>query len=495
MNHKMTFGQRVATEIRGGRSFISAVFSSSWQSMGSFLGSYAAVDPRNTAMRGVIARPVSAVDLANSQPYVRNLCRYQERNVAAVRAGTEGLVACVVGSGIALEPDTGDEATDIKIRKEWREYIRECFVDRTGLYAGQAMGFRDVVTAGELVWRLVIDPTRAADGLIPLCVLPLEPEWLGNSGNNVVGQTEYEVAGVILDNFGRAEAYNLISPNGKVDRVPARLVIHTFERRRALQVRGEPWWAPVLTTLHQAEGLITAELEAAKNTASFSAAITTNGSIPADLDEKGSPVRDLHLGQVMELQPGEDVKLLGHTRPSQQIAPFWAMLQGNIAGAMRISTRWLNRDLSQTNYSSMNADNHDSGKLLGPVTEFVGHGTAGKLYKAVLPYLALRANVDVPRSNYRLLPDGGVYVDPVKDLAGAAGAIAAGLSTQEVECAKRGRDWKDVMKQRKVEIEHAKSLGIAIITPDGDAWGDEEAVAAMAEAQKPPAVQAAPAQA
>ncbi len=483
----VTFGQRVAMQIQGGRSLFGAVFSSTWSSLGSWIGSYDAVDPRNVAMRGVIANPMSAADLTQSLPYIRNLCRNYERNNPTMRAGTEGLCANVVGSGIALEPDTGDEETDAKIREQWNDFIRDCFVDRSGLYEGQTLGFREVVIAGELVWRFVIDYDRVKDGRLPICILPLESEWLGNLGNGIVGMTSSEVAGVVIDNLGRPIAYNLRSPTGAVDQVPAGMVVHTFEKRRALQVRGEPWWAPVLTTLRQEKDLVTAELEAAKNTASFSAALTLNGAIPADLDEKGDPVRDLRLGQVMELQQGEKIEMLSHTRPSQQIAPFRSMLRGDIAGAIRLARRWLDRDLSQANYSSMVSDNQDSDRLLGPVRHWYGHGTAGRIYVKVLPYLAAKANVPMPRPNYKLLPDGQPFVDPKKDAEGAAMAVAFGLSTMEAEVSKRGGDWKQVFQQRAKEIEEAKRLGIALTTPGGEPWGDPEAVAEMASAAAKPA--------
>ena len=39
-------------------------------------------------------------------------------------------------------------------------------------------------------------------------------------------------------------------------------------------------------------------------------------------------------------------------------------------------------------------------------------------------------------------------------------AIDAGLSTLADECAAQGRDWEDVMAQRKREQDRAKELGI-----------------------------------
>lgn len=465
---RKSWAERYMAERRSGRNMFSAMFTSTWNSLGSMIGTYDATDPRNLAMRGTIARPTSAADLVNTQPVLRNLCRNLERNNTTVRAATEALVANVVGSGIALEPDTGDEVVDAKIRVEWNDFIRDCGINGECLYELQSLGFREVVVAGESLVRVVIDEARSKRDRIPLCVLPLEPEWLGAIGNTVTGNNEGFVGGIELDQYARPKTYHLTSPSGQIEKVPAEKIIHCFERRRALQIRGEPWFAPILTTIHQEKDLITAELEAAKNTAGFAAAITSHGGAPLDLDEKGSNVRNIQLGSVLDLLPGEDVKMLSHTRPSQQIAPFRDMLRGDEAGALRIGKRWLNRDISDANYSSMRADMLDNDRLLGPVREWYGHQYVGKLYKIVLPYLAIRAGVPVPkRDTYRLVPDGQPYVDPLKDAQAAAYNIAFGLSTYEKEIGKRGGDFKQVWTQLAKEVELAKSMGIALGNPLG----------------------------
>jgi len=487
---KPSFFQRFDAEIKGGRSLFSAMFTSTWNSLGSFINTYDAVDPRNHATRGLIARPASAADLVTSQPYIRNLCRNKERNNATVRAAVEGLVANIVGTGIDLEPDTGNPDNDEKLRNEWHDYKRDCFIDGMGLYEGETLACREVVVAGEGLWRGVIDPSRAAKGRIPLCVLPLESEWLGDSGNTVVGLTEGYVGGIKLDMYGRPISYSLVSPSGSPDNVPADKIIHIFERRRALQIRGEPWLAPILTTLHQEAGLITAELEAAKNTAGYAAAITTNGGMPADIDERGSPTRDINIGSVLELQQGEDIKLLSHTRPSQQIKPFRDMLRGDEAGALRIGRRWLDRDISGANYSSMRADMLDNDRLLGPVRDWFGHQSVGRLYKMVLPYLCIKAGLPLQPETYRLVPDGQPYVDPLKDAQAAASAIAFGLSTYEAEIGKRGGDYKAVWKKLAEEKQMADKLGIVLNAPDGGTFG-EEPEAAGQENQDTPGDQSA----
>lgn len=472
---KPNFIERYRQARSKGRSAFSAVFSSSWNSLGSLLGSYDAVDPRNKSMRGYIARPVSAADLASSTPYLRNLCRNFERNHATARAAVEGLVANIVGTGIALEPDTGNPETDKKLGAEWTRYLQNCFIDGTGMYEGQSLACREMVVAGEALWRLIVDPKRAQEGLIPLCIQPLEAEWLGDSGQTITGSSEGYLGGINLDQYGRAEAYNILAPSGKTESIPAKFIVHIFERRRALQLRGEPWLAPVLTTMRQEKDLVQAELEAAKNTAGFAAAVTSNGGVPLDLDEKGDPVRNIELGTIVDLQPGEDIKMLSHTRPSQQIAPFRKMLRGDIAAACRIGQRWLDRDISDANYTSIRADMLDSEKLLAPVRDWFGHQSIGRVYQAVLPYLALRAGVSIPDPRgYRLVPDGQPYVDPLKDVQAAAMASAYGMSNFSIEIGKRGGDYRKVWRQLADEKKELDAMDLVLQSPAGAPFASQD---------------------
>jgi hypothetical protein len=97
------------------------------------------------------------------------------------------------------------------------------------------------------------------------------------------------------------------------------------------------------------------------------------------------------------------------------------------------------------------------------------------VYKMVLPYLAIKAGVKLPRNNYRLVPDGQPYVDPLKDAQAAASNIAFGLSTYEIEIGKRGGDYKAIWKKLAEEKALAEKLGIVLNDPNGGVFGEQTA--------------------
>ncbi len=436
---------------------------------------YSVTDPR----RKILAkggRPTNGTAnelLTASLPVLRAYVRNLERNNPSARAAIDGLTSLCVGQGIALEIETGDERIDGLLRAQWVEWLDHCVVDGRDIYELQSQGFREMCATGELLWRFVMMPERAKGGGIALSVLPLEAEWLDESTGMGIGRNAdgtVDVGPVTVDTYGRPVRYRLRSPETSLgmqtETVQAADIVHVFEKRRSLQARGEPWLAPVIETLQQERDLVDAELQAAITCASIGIAITSESHGAGDTTTEGDttdPAETLRLGAVARLFPGEKIESFSHSRPGQQIAAFRQMLRGDIAAAMRLPQRYLDRDVSRANYSSMRADMIDTERFLQPVREWFGHATIGRLFRAVLPFLCLRAGVPMPKKvNYRLLPDGQPYVDPYKDIQASAMAVGAGFTTWEAEIAKKGGDYRKVWTQLAKEREEAKALGLVL---------------------------------
>lgn len=424
---------------------------------------YNATDPRRKLLGNVYGANKASANtlLSSSGPVLRSHCRNLERNNPSARAGIEAINGLVVGTGIDLAPDTGDDTQNAMIRTAFYEWVMSCGVDGSDIYRLQSIAMREIVTVGEAIWRIV-----PGDGPIPLRVLPLESEWLSDVAAMAPANGCTICSGVELDAYGQPVSYFIEPPEmGKPERVPARSIVHMFERRRPLQARGEPWLAPVIETLMNERDLVDAELYAAKQTAAMALVITADRHDTLDTTEDGDtddPAQAIRIGGVARLYPGEDIKSFGHTRPSQMIAPFRQMLRGDLAAALRIPVRFLDRDVSRANYSSMRADMIDTDRLLAPVREWVGHQSIGRLYQIAAPMLSAMVGFPVDPTKYRLLPDGQPYVDPVKDVRASVDAIAAGLSTHEAEISKKGGDYRQIWKQKKLEQDQANEIGIVL---------------------------------
>jgi lambda family phage portal protein len=448
------------------RSVLQSILSPVATSLAGFMGGgYNVLDPRRKIIdRGqMFANKATANQLLNGGlSQIRTYCRHLERNNPTAQAAVLALDALVIGSGIDLEPDTGDDATNGLVRKIFYDWMRSVAVDGSDIYQLQHTAMRECPVAGEWVWRII----PGGDGPISLRVLPLEGEWLSDAEGAAPENGCTMAAGVELDRYGTPVAYFLVPPEGgKPEKVKASSIIHGFEKKRSLQARGEPWFTPVIETLMNERDLVDVELKAATVTANIGLAIESEYHEAPDTDTHGSaddPVQALGLGSVVRLYPGEKVNAFHHTRPSQQIAPFRQMLRGDIAAALRIPQRFLDRDVSRANYSSMRADMLDTQRLLQPIREMVGHKTIGALYRIAAPYISAMIGTAIDPARYRLLPDGQPYVDPVKDINAATAAIAAGLSTHEAEIGARGGDYRQVWAQLAKEQKEAAALGIKI---------------------------------
>ncbi len=429
---------------------------------------YNALDPTRKLIESfsndiVYGRSTANELLTGALGPLRAYCRNLERNNPTARAGIEALVALVVGSGIALEPETDDE----RFKQIWREFCEHAGSDGSSIYEMQRRAFRDIPAAGEGIWRFIPTPGGRRD-IVPLRLLGLESEWLIDEvPQTEVGKPNITYAsGIELDAIGNPVAYWLRRPDGYApeERVPARSIVHMYEHRRSLQARGEPWFAPLIETLINERELTDAELYAAKMTAAMAIIVKSNGDTGTELDNYGDPAQSISPGTVARIFDDEEVQAFSHTRPSQQISPFRDMLRGDIASALRIPRRFLDRDVSKANYSSMRADMIDEMQLLYPVRDWFGHQSIGRVYKEVAPYIAAFLGMDHIPADYRLLPDGQPYVDPQKDIAAATSAISSGLSTEEAEIAKRGGDARKVREVRNREKLQEAADQIALAT-------------------------------
>ena len=156
---------------------------------------------------------------------------------------------------------------------------------------------------------------RVEDGLpVPLQLQVLEADHLDSGKTEELRDGGFVLQGIEFDALGRRRAYWLY-PTHPGDgrgalvshRVPADRVLHLFERLRPGQVRGVPWFAPVMLKLRDLDGYDEAELVRKKIEAasppSSPAWRTRTPSAGADRCLR-QPRRDLRAGRSSTLPTG-----------------------------------------------------------------------------------------------------------------------------------------------------------------------------------------------
>ena len=140
---------------------------------------------------------------------------------------------------------------------------------------------RTMAESGEVLIRF--RDRRIEDGLpVPLQLQVLEPDHLDSMKSGELPDGGFIVQGIEFDALGRRRAYWLFSTHPGDSRgrslvskpVPAAQVLHLYERLRPGQVRGVPWFAPVILKLRDLDDYDDAELMRKKIEACFAAFVT-----------------------------------------------------------------------------------------------------------------------------------------------------------------------------------------------------------------------------
>lgn len=443
-----------------------------------FSSAYATTDPSRKTVEGLVSRSATANQaLAGNLTTLVAQCRHMERTSAEVRAAVNSMVAEIVGSGIDVMPSTGNAKLDLALLQAWQRFAETACVDGTPLYEWQAAAVRDMIVAGSSLDRLVMIHERLEKGLVPLAILPLEVEWISELQVGRVASNNTFIRGIEVNSLGLPQFYHLANPeslsttNG--ERVPAADVLHAFEKRRKQQIHGEPVLAPALERFFQIDRLMRSETQAAINTSGPAIAITSESRPSIVEDDDENPVTDISSGSVVHLLPGEDIKTVAPTRPNPAVGEFYQVLIGAIAAATNCARSGITRDFARTTFMNARFEQQYTQRALAPFKSMVGRHVAGRVYEGVFDWLLMQVGVPKPSSaaerarlmRYEIRPDMPPYVDPVKDVTASINAIANNLSTYDIECSSRGKDFRQILTERQRENEMLAAAGLPIPVP------------------------------
>ena len=365
--------------------------------------------------------------------------------------------------------------------------------------------YRHRILDGENLALLLWLAERQGAGRYATTLQVIDPDRLSNPYDDA--DREFLRGGIELGIYGEPLAYHIrkthpgdilgygvVGRRFEWERVPRetsfgrRIVIHDFEPDRAGQTRGKSPLTPIVKKLKMLGTYDEAELRAAVLNAIFAAFITSpfdhemvtgamqTEALPAYQDQRAAFHEDsrLRLGgvRIPILFPGEDFKMNTATRPAEAYAPFEEAALRNVATAAGLSYEQLAMDWSKTNYSSARAGLLEVWKFMTARRGYFAEQGARPVYAAWLEEAIDLGDVELPPG----APDfqeakaawtrcswtgpGRGWVDPVKEAQGAVIRMEAGISTLKRECAEQGLDWREVLAQRKRELDEMARLGL-----------------------------------
>lgn len=423
----------------------------------------------------------TAEQLATGQrDIIRGRARSAEMNSDLAESAVIAVLRNVIGQGIKPQAKVRSGKGKLngnlnaKIERAWAKWTEAKNADVRGLsnfYELQEMALRRMLYDGEIL----INKTAQGDYL-PLSIQLIEAENIGATGmqngkNNIIN-------GVEVNEYGKPIAYHVYQsdPMGMRSFNTLRLTTDQafllFKPTRPSQIRGVSHLALVLKRIHDIDEYMDADLIAARVSACFSAFITSANSgrqiAMMQRDIKGRPNMVMAPGTVQHLRPGESVSFADPKRNAGTASEYSATQTRRISSGLGMSADIVARNING-NFSAARQNLLEDQKTFRQLQEFVIAHFCMPIWRAFIDalYLAgeLPADYLVNKDKYQevsWLAPGWSWIDPVKEVTANKEAIKSGLTTLEEVCAASGRDWEEVLEQRKLEQDRAAELGVLL---------------------------------
>jgi lambda family phage portal protein len=183
--------------------------------------------------------------------------------------------------------------------------------------------------------------------------------------------------------------------------------------------------------------------------------------------------------KIPHLFPGSKLKLLPAGTVGGVGQAFEESLNRYISAGLGISYEEYTHDYSKTNYSSARAAMNNTRRTMMSQKRLVADRASNFVYAGWLEEMLDSGRITSMPRNYPDFYDpfnkaafcratwiGSSFgqVDETKETQAAVMRIAAGLSTLEIECARLGNDYREVLEQKAREDKLSKRLGITLST-------------------------------
>ncbi len=439
------------------------------------------------------ALPTSAnAELQGAMRPLRDRSRDLARNTPYAARMLDIITSHAVGTGIVPVPDTGSDRYDRRLETLWGEWERKA--DVTGqmtFYGMQALAVRSMVESGECVLRFI---DRPLDGgfAVPFQIQALEADYIDQWRDGIYGDPANPVEGldrsrlgVGLGDFDRRMGLWLLPWHpGEITTANMRPgvstfvgddeVIHLFKALRPGQVRGVPWFAPILMTARDLADFVDAVNVKARVEACFAGFITNDDSTAPLLDparagiagydyaNPAAMVTSLEPGMMKELRAGQDVKFAQPTSAGQ-VEPILTFNLQAMAAGVGCTYDQATGDLRGATFSSLRAGKVEFRRL----TEQLQHhtiipGICHRTWDRFTSRAVLAGLLPARRDPYRAqwVTPAWEPINPNDDIEADMKAVRSGRMSPQDFVASWGNDWRRVQDQSAAFYKRGDRMGL-----------------------------------
>jgi len=433
------------------------------QLLAGYRGARALRTDRKVASRGRQDRHLEATfDRRDMVDRARQL----ERSSVLAEGILSRSVENVVGQGFNLQANTSSTPWNDRAESLWKQW------------ADNEADVRGMATWDELLGLIFRSYLRDGDvGTILLSdgsLQQFESDQLSSPDGWVLSRDM--VDGVRLDARGKPLAYFVVdSPNPisasvryqQHTEIPADSVLFLSRRTRLGQTRGQSCFATISWLLDQIDGNIEAVTVAARMAATYGLLITQPQptGLPTIQGGDGSsyPRVNMEPGMIKYLRPGQDVRQIQASQPTQNFPEFLRTLGRFVGMALGLPLEVALGDYSKTNFTSGRMAMLSAWRtwrtyqqvLKRYCTQVYNWKLLGWIEAGILP-----ARDDALRHLWHA--PGWQFIDPTKEINSAMAAADGGLKSYTQIAAEMGNDWLELVATRKRELEVMAEAGLPV---------------------------------
>jgi lambda family phage portal protein len=389
-------------------------------------------------------------------------------------------------------PGKEDALANDAIEKAWDEWSSVC--DVTGQL--QLRDLCESITGslpadGEFLVRMVRGTdarNRFNFALQIIDVDRIDTAYNGSYGGNTV------IMGVEVDTYRRPLALHLFEshPNDgsrtgrRRIRVAATELLHKFKIERAEQMRGVPWMAPGMLSLHHLGNFMLSALLAAEHGANhygfFKQSEDASGQPPiGGIEGSGADAINIspsQPGTYDTLPVGYSYQAHDSKYPNEVFSPFAKTMLQRIATGWRVAYHSLANDLEGVSFSSIRSGTlEERDRWMADQQWFIG-AFMEPVFQAWLQMALLSGAITMPNGSalpaakaakfakHEWQPRRWEWVDPKSDMEAKILSVKAGLMAPQDLSAAMGYDFEDTLKAIKSAQEMAKLYGVQLTAYD-----------------------------
>ncbi|WP_228275798.1 phage portal protein [Gracilibacillus oryzae] len=409
---------------------------------------------------------------------IRARARDLERNSDMQESIIGAFERNVVGTGFKLQAKTSDETLNTKIEDLWKEWCKPRNCDVTYQQSFSEL-CQMAIRRKKIDGGIIFVKRYTQGGVLPFTLQVREVDDLDTmqaSRKNVriVNGIEYnEYNRPIAYYFKTYDIHGLYS--GKSERIKADDVIFLWDKKRPSQIREMSEMSPTITRIKDVNSYMEAVSVKERVAACLSVFVTKmtpgggNGfGRQNNTSNHSYQGKTLSPGMIMEMNPGEDVKVVNPPAQGSSAADFVRLQQRLTGSGQGISYEAIARDMSQVNYSSARQGLLEDQKTYAMEQQYMIQHLLTEVYETFLISAVLSGAVQVQHfwnkkkeyMKHSWTPPGQKWIDPLKE----ANANKVSLETNQLTLAEiaaaAGSDWKDVVEQRARELEYMKLKGV-----------------------------------